>query len=84
MKLDIKEIESLQEYKKYIKAKQDFADVCKSGKDFYSCSIMDISIRSDRFDKAKNKLIKALGEIARDKLNNENQNKFTKTKMITK
>lgn len=72
MKLDIKEIESLQEYKKYIKAKQDFADVCKGGKDFYSCSIMDFSIRLDRFDKAKNKLIKALVEIARDKLNNEN------------
>ena len=66
--LNTEEIKDLPEYKKYLGAKQDFADVCKGGKDFYACSFMDISIRSDRFDEAKNKLVKTLGNLVLERL----------------
>ena len=68
MELNIEELKSLPEYKKYLGAKQDFADVCKGGKDFYACSFMGISIRSDRFDEAKNRLVKTIGKIILEKL----------------
>ena len=66
--LNTEEIKDLPEYRKYLSAKQDFADVCKGGKDFYACSFMDISIRSDRYDESKNKLIKTLGKIVLENL----------------
>lgn len=66
--LNTEEIKDLPEYRKYLSAKQDFADVCKSGKDYSACSFMDISIRSDRYDESKNKLIKTLGNLVLERL----------------
>ena len=65
---NIEEIKDLPEYRKYLSAKHDFADVCKGGKDYSACSFMDISIRSDRFDEAKNELVKTLGKIVLENL----------------
>lgn len=56
---------------KYKKAKQDYADVCKGGKDHYACSLMDISIRSDRLDTVKKELIIKLGTEVLTKLEEE-------------
>lgn len=60
----------------YKQAEQDYKDVTKGGKDSYTCSFMDISIRSDRLDKAKQELIQILGEEQFEILINTN-NKAT-------
>ena len=56
---------------KYKQAKQDFADVCKGGKHYSSCSFMDISIRNDRLEEAKKQLIKELGKAELKRLEEE-------------
>ena len=58
---------------KYKLAKQDFANVCKGGKDYAACSFMDISIRSDRFEEAKKQLIEELGKAELKRLEEEGQ-----------
>ena len=55
----------------YKQAKQDFADVCKGGKHYSSCSFMDISIRDDRLKEAKKHLIKELGKAGLKRLEEE-------------
>ena len=54
----------MKEIDKYLEAKQNLIDVSPSGKDYAACSFMDISVRSDRLDAAKHKLITALGKQA--------------------
>ena len=49
----IESIKTTSEYSKYIQAKKDLKDVLKGGKDYPSCSFMDISIRDDRFEARK-------------------------------
>ena len=56
---------------KYKQTKQDFADVCKGGKHYSSCSFMDISIRRGRFEEAKKQLIKELGKAELKRLEEE-------------
>lgn len=56
---------------KYKQAKQDFADVCKGGKDYSSCSFMDITIRDDRLKEAKKQFIKELGKAELKRLEEE-------------
>jgi len=51
--------EALNNYKQ---AKQNLKDVSKGGKDYINCSMMDICVRSDRAEMAKEELIKILGE----------------------
>ena len=53
----------IEEVKKYFEAKQNLDDVSKGGKNYHSCSFMDISIRMDRLEEAKKKAIEALGSI---------------------
>ena len=55
----------------YKQAKQNFADVCKGGKHYSSCSFMDIFIRSGRFKEAKKQLIKELGKAELKRLEEE-------------
>lgn len=52
----------------YDKAEQNYANVTRGGKDYYACSFMDIQVRSDRLEVAKQDLIQALGEEALKKL----------------
>jgi len=52
----------VEQIKEYLKREEELAEVSKGGKYFYQCSFMDIAIRSDRFDHAKNELIKTIGE----------------------
>ena len=59
---------AIEEYKQ---TKQDFADVCKGGKHYSSCSFMDISVRNDRFEEAKKQLIKELGKAELKRLEEE-------------
>lgn len=63
MNLYIEKIKQLVEYSEYLQAKQDYKDVVKGGKDYACCSFMDISVRSDRLDSKKKKLINELGSI---------------------
>ena len=56
---------------KYKQAKQDFADVCKGGKHYSSCSFMDIPIRDDRLKEAKKQFIKELGKAELKRLEEE-------------
>ena len=57
----IESIKTTSEYSKYIQAKKDLKDVLKGGKDYHSCSFMDISIRDDRFEVRKKELIECIG-----------------------
>ena len=57
----IESIKTTSEYSKYIQAKKDLKDVLKGGKDYPSCSFMDISIRDDRFEARKKELIECIG-----------------------
>ena len=57
----IESIKTTSEYSKYIQAKKDLKDVLKGGKDYHSCSFMDISIRDDRFEARKKELIECIG-----------------------
>ena len=58
----------MTEKEKYLIAKQNLADVKKGGKDHINCSFMDISIRTDKFNEAKNNFIKYLGKKQLKKL----------------
>jgi len=66
--MKIEMIKELEEFKKYKSAQQDLKDVSKGGKDWAACSFMDISVRIDRLEAAKVKLILALGEREFDKI----------------
>ena len=61
----------MKEVEYYYKAQQNLANVSKGGKDYASCSFMDISIRIDRLKEAKDKAIYALGEIELKRLEDE-------------
>lgn len=56
------------EVQDYLSKLRDFKDVCEGGKDFYTCSFMDISTRSDRMEEAKKNAITALGKIELEKI----------------
>ena len=60
----------IPEVQDFLNKLQDFKDVCKDGKDYYACSFMDISIRSDRMEESKKKAIEALGKIELEKIEN--------------
>ena len=72
----------IKEVKKYLENLQDFKDVCKGGKDYSSCSFMDISCRSDRMEEAKKKAIEALGKIELEKFE-QNKIKVSRLEIIT-
>lgn len=61
MKDLIESIKTTSEYSKYIQAKKDLKDVLKGGKDYHSCSFIDISIRNVRFEVRKKELIECIG-----------------------
>ena len=73
----------IKEVKKYLENLQDFKDVCKGGKDYSSCSFMDISCRSDRMEEAKKKAIEALGKIELEKIENNEQINVSRLEIIT-
>jgi hypothetical protein len=73
----------IKEVKNYLEKLQDFKDVCKGGKDFYSCSFMDISCRSDRMEEAKKKAIKALGKLELEKIENDIETTISRLEIIT-
>ena len=52
---------------KYLQAKQDLKNVSKGGKDYACCSFMDISVRSERLNIAKQNYINYLGVEALNK-----------------
>lgn len=60
-----------QEFERYHKAKQDLADVTRGGKDWSSCSFIDITIRRDRLNLERHKLKKELGEKVLQQLEGE-------------
>ena len=60
----------LQEVTDYLDKLQDYKDVYKSGKDYYSGSLIDIGIRFNRMEEAKHKAIEALGKIELQKIEN--------------
>ena len=64
----IESIKTTSEYSKYIQAKKDLKDVLKGGKDYPSCSFMDISIRDDRFEARKKELIECIGTFILNKI----------------
>ena len=68
----IDSIKATSEYSKYIQAKKDLKDVLKGGKDYHSCSFMDISIRDDRFEARKKELIKCIGIFILNKIEEVN------------
>lgn len=57
----IESIKITSVYSKYIQAKKDLKDVLKGGKDYHSCSFMDISTRDERFNARKKELIEYIG-----------------------
>lgn len=67
----IESIKTTSEYSKYIQAKKDLKDVLKGGKDYHSCSFMDISIRDDRFEARKKELIECIGTFILNKIEDE-------------
>ena len=67
----IESIKRTKEYSEYIQAKKALKDVLKGGKDYHSCSIMDISVRDDRFKARKKKLIKYIGSLILDKIDED-------------
>ncbi len=73
----------IKEVKKYLENLQDFKDVCKGGKDYSSCSFMDISCRSDRMEEAKQKAIEALGKIELEKFETNNETTISRIEIIT-
>lgn len=73
----------IKEVKKYLENLQDFKDVCKGGKDYSSCSFMDISCRSDRMEEAKQKAIKALGKLELEKFETNNETTISRLEIIT-
>ena len=73
----------IKEVKNYLEKLQDFNDVCKGGKDYHSCSFMDISCRSDRMEKAKKKAIKALGKLELEKIETNNETTISRLEIIT-
>ena len=68
----IESIKTTSEYSKYIQAKKDLKDVLKGGKDYHSCSFMDISIRDDRFEARKKELIEYIGIFILNKIEEVN------------
>ena len=68
----IESIKTTSEYSKYIQAKRDLKDVLKGGKDYHSCSFMDISIRDDRFEARKKELIECIGIFILNKIEEVN------------
>ena len=68
----IESIKTTSEYSKYIQAKKDLKDVLKGGKDYHSCSFMDISIRDDRFEARKKELIECIGIFILNKIEEVN------------
>ena len=68
----IESIKATSEYSKYIQAKKDLKDVLKGGKDYHSCSFMDISIRDDRFEARKKELIECIGIFILNKIEEVN------------
>ena len=68
----IESIKTTSEYSKYIQAKKDLKDVLKGGKDYHSCSFMDISIRDDRFETRKKELIECIGIFILNKIEEVN------------
>ena len=64
----LEDIKASSEYSKYIQAKQALNDVLKGGKDYHSCSFMDISVRDDRFKDRKNKLVTHIGKCILSKI----------------
>ena len=71
MILDIENIKTSDYYLKYLKAKQDFDDVSKGGKDYANCSFMDIVVRDERLENRKKELIEMLGNLVFDDLKKE-------------
>ena len=59
------------EFKDYHIAKQNLKDVSKGGKDYPSCSFIDITIARERFIKAKNLLGGDLGKKILQQLEGE-------------
>jgi hypothetical protein len=45
----------------YDNALQEYKDVSKGGKDYSRCSFMDICVRSDSLEQAKNELVVQFG-----------------------
>ena len=68
----IETIKTTSEYSKYVQAKKDLKDVLKGGKDYHSCSFMDISIRDDRFEARKKELIECIGIFILNKIEEVN------------
>ena len=68
MKDLIESIKTTSKYSKYIQAKKDLKDVLKGGKDYHCCSIMDISVRDDRLKARKKELIKYIGTLVLNKI----------------
>lgn len=68
----IESIKTRSEYSKYIQAKKYLKDVLKGGKDYHSCSFMDISIRDDRFEARKKELIECIGIFILNKIEEVN------------
>lgn len=68
----IESVKTTSEYSKYIQAKKDLKDVLKGGKDYHSCSFMDISIRDDRFEARKKELIECIGIFILNKIEEVN------------
>ena len=68
----IESIKTTSEYSKYIQAKKDLKDVLKGGKDYHSCSFMDIRIRDDRFEVRKRELIECIGIFILNKIEEVN------------
>ena len=68
----IESVKTTSEYSKYIQAKKDLKDVLRGGKDYHSCSFMDISIRDDRFEARKKELIEYIGIFILNKIEEVN------------
>ena len=67
----IESIKTTSEYSKYIQAKKDLKDVLIGGKDYHSCSFMDISIRDDIFEAREKELIECIGIFILNKIEEE-------------
>ena len=68
----IESVKTTSEYSKYIQAKKNLKDVLRGGKDYHSCSFMDISIRDDRFEARKKELIECIGIFILNKIEEVN------------
>ena len=54
----------------YYRTKESLKDVTKGGKHYSTCSFMNIAIRTEHFENVKKELIKALGKIELEKIEN--------------